>query len=230
MRPRPDSADPQDERAVYPLSFLCQINLRDVPEPIDGLPESGLLSFFYGIEDQPWGYDPADRNGWLVQFFDRDQEFSTALPPEQLSNEFRFRHCEVEFEPEMTLPDWSSLDSMTDAEGEEYLNLQEQLVGSSGAMHHRLLGHPQVIQNPMELECQLASNGIYCGNSDVYRDSRFATLRAGAADWRLLLQLDSDEASVGWMWVDVGRLYFWIRTEDLQELRFDRAWVCLQCY
>jgi hypothetical protein len=44
---------------------------------------------------------------------------------------------------------------------------------------HQLLGWPTLIQNPMELECQLASNGIYVGNSEGYRNARVEGLRAG---------------------------------------------------
>jgi uncharacterized protein YwqG len=31
------------------------------------------------------------------------------------------------------------------------------------------------------------------------------------------------------MWADLGRVYFWIREEDLRERRFERAWAILQC-
>jgi hypothetical protein len=42
----------------------------------------------------------------------------------------------------------------------------------------------------MQLECQLASNGIYCGDPDGYKNPRVAELKSGAADWILLLQID----------------------------------------
>jgi uncharacterized protein YwqG len=44
--------------------------------------------------------------------------------------------------------------------------------------------------------------------------------------WRLLLQLDSDDA---WMWGDCGRLYFWVHEADLARGDFSRAWMVLQC-
>lgn len=48
----------------------------------------------------------------------------------------------------------------------------------------------------------------------------------------LLLQLDSDETGVGpmWMWSDYGRLFFWIRPEDLTNRRFDRVELVLECF
>ena len=31
------------------------------------------------------------------------------------------------------------------------------------------------------------------------------------------------------MWGDCGRLYFWIRQEDLRRCVFDNVWMLLQC-
>jgi uncharacterized protein YwqG len=44
------------------LDFLGQINLKELSyfEPHD-LPTKGMLYFFYDIEIQQWGFDPADR-------------------------------------------------------------------------------------------------------------------------------------------------------------------------
>ena len=81
----------------------------------------------------------------------------------------------------------------------------------------------------MELECQLASNGVYCGNSEGYQSRQAKVLEQGAADWRLLLQIDTDEEGPGWMWGDVGRLYFWLTRQDLTSLRFDNVWLIFQC-
>jgi uncharacterized protein YwqG len=54
-------------------------------------------------------------------------------------------------------------------------------------------------------------------------------LEAGADDWLLLLQLDSD-GTADVLWGDVGMLYFWIRRQDLQEQRFDKVWMTMQCH
>ena len=82
----------------------------------------------------------------------------------------------------------------------------------------------------MRLESQLVTNGIYVGDSSGYEDPRAGELESGADDWRLLFQLDSDEDRLGVMWGDVGRLYFWMREEDLRGRRFDAAWTILQCH
>ena len=80
----------------------------------------------------------------------------------------------------------------------------------------------------MELESQLASNGLYCGDATSYDDPRVASLRGGSKDWRLLLQFDSDD-DLHVMWGDCGKLYFWVREQDARLGRFDAAWVVLQC-
>jgi hypothetical protein len=49
----------------------------------------------------------------------------------------------------------------------------------------------------MQVECQLVSNGLYCGDLSGYQDPRAKELRNGAAEWRLLVQIDSlDEAGM----------------------------------
>ena len=44
---------------------------------------------------------------------------------------------------------------------------------------HRLLGHPDPVQGDMQVECQLVTNGLHCGDSTGYQDPRAKELRAG---------------------------------------------------
>jgi uncharacterized protein YwqG len=74
----------------------------------------------------------------------------------------------------------------------------------------------------------LASNGVNTGGSGE-DDARRADLQEGITDWRLLLQIDSDD-SLGTMWGDAGRIYFWIREQDLKNRDFAKVWLVLQCY
>lgn len=80
----------------------------------------------------------------------------------------------------------------------------------------------------MELECQLVSNGIYCGSPSGYEDPRAEALRAGSMRWRLLLQVDSDD-DLQVMWGDAGMLYFWVDEEAARAGRFENVWLVLQC-
>jgi uncharacterized protein YwqG len=80
----------------------------------------------------------------------------------------------------------------------------------------------------MELECELVTNGLYCGDPSGYEDPRAKELEPNAKNWRLLLQIDSNDENE-MMWGDCGRLYFWIRKEDLVNKQFDKSWFSLQC-
>jgi uncharacterized protein YwqG len=222
-----------------PLHFVLQVNLKDIAEmpKLKGLlPQTGLLSFFYDLEEQPWGYDPAEIDGFHVCYFKSEVELSRCMTkrPDSALAEF-----ELEFREELSLPglghraanalanptDWT--DDMYDAYSVLVADLGSQTPGRSGGKH-RLLGHSENIQGDMQLEAQLVTNGLYCGNASGYEDPRRASLEERADDWILLLQLDSDDVG-NFMWGDSGMLYFWIRKQDLIELRFDRVWMTLQC-
>jgi len=51
----------------------------------------------------------------------------------------------------------------------------------------------------------------------------------GAHDWLLLFQLDSNKEPA-WMWGDWGKLYFWIRREELMLHDFSKTWFFTQCH
>jgi uncharacterized protein YwqG len=81
---------------------------------------------------------------------------------------------------------------------DEYARVHATLLGgesSSKTFVHQLCGAPQEVQSGLFRTCQLASHG----DDPV------------AKDWRLLLQIDSDEDGPGWMWGDNGCLYFCIQ-------------------
>jgi hypothetical protein len=106
---------------------------------------------------------------------------------------------------------------------------------------HRVMGWPLLIQNDnMEAECEASTRrdeGVLGRLGDVVRaataggsreDEGRAFERAARDSWRLLLQVDSDDAA-GMMWGDSGLLYFWIRKDDLAARRFERVWCAMQC-
>jgi uncharacterized protein YwqG len=135
----------------------------------------------------------------------------------------------------LTIVPWESFfEDVQDPDVDRYIGLQEELDAAQGltedSPNHQLLGYPDQIQGNMQLECQLVTHGLYCGDTSGYRDPRAAELAAGAGDWRLLFQLGTDEDGLGVMWGDVGKLYFWIRRQDLASRRFEAAWTILQCF
>lgn len=213
-----------------PLGHIAQIDLSEYPH-IDGeLPNSGWLYFFYDRHCEPWGFDPADRGCCRVIYVNCERaDLIRATPPEDLDPEHIAHVCQLTATPELTLrEDLPGLDYESTAYDACQV-LRDELAEGTGLAFHHLLGHPQLVQNPMELECQLVSNGIYCGNPSGYECAKAKVLSAGAEDWQLLFQIDTDEEGPGWMWGDVGRIYFWIRKQDLAALRFDYVWLIFQC-
>jgi uncharacterized protein YwqG len=217
-----------------PLAFLCQLDLSELPaEP--GLPESpraGCLYFFYDQEQSTWGFDPKDKGSWQVLYVpDNVRDCPPRDAPQGLKKGSIYPEKRVTFSLVQTYPDWqdSRVRSLELAERqmEEYLTLRDSVF--AGRPSHHLFGYPSPIQdNDMDLECQLVSNGLYCGDLSGYNDERRSKLEPGRTDWTLLLQLDTDN-DIQMMWGDVGMLYFWIRRDNLKAGRFEDCWMVLQC-
>lgn len=213
-----------------PLAFLAQIRLEDVQtyDAAHELPDQGLLSFFYDARQQTYGDNPADRGSWQVLYLDGDGTRLQRTPtPPDMPTGGRYTPCAVAFSAELTLPqqpelelpdlDWSAGER---AMYERFLaTFPTPPVG--GAALHRLLGHPETLQDDMRMECQVAAHGL------TGDDPRAAGLAEGAMSWRLLLQLDSD-ARAGMRWGDAGMVYFWIERDALAARQFDNVWLVLQ--
>jgi uncharacterized protein YwqG len=216
-----------------PLSFLCQIDLSSIPEKsyFSGYPESGFLFFFYDQEQETWGFDPEDRGSWKVIYLESLQSGGRTPAPEGLEKEYIYGEKFLKFSMVHTYPcteddkiaKLNLSNEQSDMYDERYMSIDED------NPYHQLFGYPLPEQDPdMEMECQLVTHGIYCGDPSGYQDPRVKELEKGAADWALLLQLDTDD-DVDMMWGDAGRLYFWIRKEDLEKKNFDDVWMILQC-
>ena len=222
-----------------PLSFIAQVNLADVAKLGGGgdLPSAGLLSFFYGDGDNgPWGFDPADRGAAQVLFTSGDLRglTRTAHPSATAEDARCYPACSMAVRIETTWPRsddiaLTPLGLSIDDRCRYSDILSDVLDDAGGGPMHRLLGYADNIQGDMHFECQLVTNGLYCGDRTGYQDPRAARLAAHAADWVLLLQVDSDD-DTGMMWGDCGRLYFWIRREELVRGEFENVWFILQCY
>lgn len=228
-----------------PLGHIATIRLSEAAkhDPTGLLPSKGLFYFWYAHGNGPWGFDPSEAGFFRVDYTaDEDMPLAVAsFPDDPISNDVRelmppsgiFNPCRLSFTAGLTLPDWEWIRNFAPAlasvgELNAYSALQESLP-TSKSPQHRLLGHAAPQQGPMELECQLVTHGLYCGNASGFNDPRAKTLQPGAANWRLLLQIDTDEKGPGWMWGDVGMLYYWIPESALRERQFDRAWMILQC-
>jgi uncharacterized protein YwqG len=213
-----------------PQSFIAQIALADAHayDADNVLPPSGMLWFFYDAQQETYGADPADRGGWSVLFNDQFTGLQRQSAPARLPAESQFKACSISFSSEFTLSAHPEIDiahfDWTDAEQKQY----EQLLATfptkadRAAIHNRLLGNPDTIQDDMRQQCQLVSHGVTDDS-----DPQAAELLKGALEWQLLLQVDSDEHA-GMRWSDAGLLYYWITRANLQARHFDASWLVLQ--
>lgn len=208
------------------LSFVAQLNLADVdPDWIDlEMPRHGLLTFFYDAEQQPWGYDPIDKGGWQLAWFDTatSKLVRTAQPD---PHAIAFHPARLEPKLLLTFPE--EVVTNLDLEEESAAAFFEFLEGrrKEGV---QLGGDPALIQDQMEGECEYVSRGYYMGDPEGYNEARAACPGADLAQWRLLLQISSIDAA-GMMWGDEGNLYVWARAFDIRQRRFEDAWTILQC-
>ena len=221
-----------------PLSFLAQFDLAEISKfDTEGLlPKTGLLSFFYELETQRWGYDPKDKGCARVFYFEDTSALAPAEFPGELAGDLRLPEfgigacCEksyqcyedflVQRDPRTVL--WEEFESAQNSLGIEELGERS-----------KLLGWADTIQGNMTRECELVSRGYYLGNGwdDVKPQDRQEAEQWANRDWLLLFQMDSVfsgtdfELTLG----DGGRIYFYIRREDLAARNFDNVWLILQC-
>jgi uncharacterized protein YwqG len=227
-----------------PQSFIGQVKLEEMPAAGLPLPDSGVLSFFYASDQSTWGFDPADEGSATTVWFPDVTALKDRVFPSDLDSQGRFKPQALQLDLEWTVPAVFSMEidyrhpQGALVVGREHVSpqidvdaldrLTEQLGGPLEGPHHRMFGYPEQIQNEMRTECALVTNGIYVGDPSFVSDPRRAQLEEGAEAWQLLLQVDSDER-LGTEWGDVGRIYYWIRKDDLEERRFSKSWLILQC-
>jgi uncharacterized protein YwqG len=211
-----------------PLSFIAQFDLAALPR-LSGLPlpRTGSVFFFYDVAHSPWGFDPKDSGCARVIYSPSSlSEHHARAPHRDLDEEGCFRKVALTAAVETSFPSFRVFQDLrpTKEEFDAYLKFSDPLVNPV----YRIGGHADEIQNDIRLEAQLVSNGIYCGDGKGYAKGRKRGLDAGASDWLLLLQVDSEERT-GMHFGDDGRIYFLIREQELRQRRFENIWLILQC-
>jgi len=220
-------------KAGMPLSFLGQISTCEVTVPpgCPELPPDTLLAFFYeAVGQQGWGFDPADHQYWKVIAVPTGAAAQADAPAGvQVCSPRRLVPELVTTIPDPGEPVIEGLHRAgSNGVDQLYDQLYEELHRGYEGPWHRMFGWPDLVQNSMQLECQLAASGMDLRTDAGYDDPRVPQLEGGAAEWMLLLQVDTD-GEAGWMWGDAGTLYYWIRRPDLLAGRFDQVWMIFEC-
>jgi len=234
-------------QSEQPLSFVAQINLAEMwaAGPLDpDMPRQGVLSIFYDMVEQPWGFDPQDRIAFAILFNDtegkqwarRDEPapLRALAPSYRLSPLACTAHACMTPLPANTaqyrqlgLPD-AFLDQLWENWHWSENGPTSSENGENWKCHH-VCGWPTPVQGDMQTECALVDSGHDVGHGDAYKDPALAALRATATNWLLLVQIGSDDKG-DMMWGDSGQVYVWIRRDDLKARRFENAWLIQQCY
>jgi len=224
---------PWPERNGKKLGFLARLSLSEIQQvcAIDWLPSSGALLFFYDIDQQPWGFEIKDRDGSSVLLVPDLPH--AILQPEVIPN-VKFAsppHRNISFCRVNSFPSWDrdSIRSLNLSDKES--DMYSEILGSGykSIERHQVSGFPNPVQgDSMELECQLVTNGLYCGDSSGYKDPRAEALKPGAKNWKLLFQVDSDD-DLGIMWGDCGTIYYWVEENAAKNGDFKNSWLILQC-
>lgn len=225
-----------------PLSFIAQFNCGELAQhdPEHLLPDHGLLSFFYELDTQCWGFDPKDRGCARVYWFEDISALSAAQFPTDMEEDFQLPMVKTKLSPKQSYPSWEDFsDLFPDGEDDDAFYAAWDELTREGAEEPKersqLLGWPDVVQNSMYKECDLVTEGYYLGSregwSKIPKDIRQRAEETARDRWMLLLQLDTVECGdFELMFGDCGHIYFYITREDLAVRRFDRVWLILQCY
>lgn len=214
--------DPEDPHHLYQsIPFLAQINLAELPAIGSDLPNQGILYFFVDLMETPGGSSNDDLQGARVLYFDGAvSALAPMKPPPDLSDLHLAAPQSVAFTVEMTPAalGWEDRASLSEEDWDEMDRLSEGLIGPEEHGASRILGHEQLLQEPMQVECELLRRGIIgqVDEMDVPQE-----VKRSAEDWILLLQLDQHEVTPDMN--DSGRMYYWIRRQDLADRRFDQA-------
>lgn len=225
------------------LPFVAQINLADVAQyDIEAeLPRSGLLSFFFDQDGYFSAGSPERNSCSRVIYSDvAADRLERRAPPGAVASDWRVTPLGISFSREITMPGFEtphierlgysydsiygpSAEGTRAAEGERVLQLLleiDQLLAREFQRRgpvHRMLGHPDAIQAGVEYNWQ----------ADYARVVSSVGAPTNARDWRLLLQVDSEDEPM--VWGDVGRIYFGIPREALARRDFTRTCLVLQC-
>lgn len=241
---RPDLPEgvPWPEFGGHPLAFVAQLDLAALA-PFDVgklLPPEGLLLFF--VMD-PYYETMARYEGTIfrVLYYGASSlQLRRRVPPPALSAEGRYASCKLSYTRQITLATYDPYDPnfekqygfplpLSDVEVYKYYALGEKLfndAGGTGQATYRLLGHPDTIQGSMsdilptepDDDAQIAEPA----DASFWAASLGPDFRPQVLRWQLLLQLDSDDTT-GMRWGDTGRIYFWIRDQDLRQRDFERV-------
>lgn len=228
----------EKESKSRPLSFMAQINLKDIAnfDQNDLLPKSGILSFFYELETMQWGFDPKDKGSARVFYFPSESDLSVGDYPDGLEDYAKLPELALDLTQHISIPEYYEFDDGNEYDWDDYNECSIECGYEHDEMgdYTKLLGFPDVIQNPMEEECEAVTRGYRQGNPEDYAkisEEEKADIKAKSSEWIMLFQMGTiTDDDYELMFGDCGHIYFWIKKTDLMNCNFDNIWLVLQCH
>ena len=228
-----------------PLSFIAQINCKDASKYDDDalLPKEGMLYFFYDMASNKWGFDPNDKGCAKVYYYVEDMSklIRTELPADLPTMPYNFHIPEapISFSATKELPDFDEFmelrnENISYDHWNEYddtkIELGYKIDETDNFEKSKLLGYADLGQDSMLLQCELSYNGIFSGGAEIKASEEEMNLyKKNSNQWQLLLQLGSlNVGDYELMWGDMGRIYYYIKIDDLKKLDFENCWLVLQ--
>jgi uncharacterized protein YwqG len=199
-------------------TFVAQIDLGEVSASggPEWLPKEGRLYVFKESD----GFGRPDDT---LVLFSSAPPGPEATPPEDLKRKDRFPERRVGFQVIKSIPslDWLGLDvRLSPLSGDELDFLADAPTANFGVQPlHQIGGFPAEIQGEqMQISCEYLERGL---RQDWSPPPPEEIVRA-SKDWRLLLQIDSDQA-LKMDWGDGGMLYVFIREKDARAGDFSKT-------
>jgi len=235
------------ENDLRPLTFLAQINCEEA-HPFDTdklLPPVGFLYFFYEFDTMTWGDSADDKGSARVFYFPGSASELASFPfPDDLPEDNQLPEFKITFKSNPELPSFDELLERKDELSYKYRDEYERLLDESGVTVDyekiemdgltKLLGYANVIQHSMLMCCEFCTNcepDESVNNLYSLPEPKRSEIKKEAIKWQLLFQLDSSRhKDLDMMWGDNGRIYFYIKEDDLRNLNFDNCWLTLECY
>ena len=217
-----------------PLSFLSQINCEEINKYDEDslLPPKGILYFFYELSTMTGGFDPKDKGSARVYYFDGDvTELMRTNYPNDMEDDFKLPEIQLGFSKNYDLPCYEECTELYDYEDWDHYEQVKSIKGPENEETiSKLLGYADLIQGGMLLECEQVTNGIYCGGTSEITPEELKKFKENCDQWQLLFQLDTVTTNeFELMFGDCGRIYYYIKKEDLKKCKFDDCWLIGQC-
>jgi len=203
------------------------------PGTIGLLPPTGMLYFFYNMAD--YGADYLAPENWRV-IYHKERNLDTlvpAEPPLPIPPHLDYKPRTLTFATEMTLPNVETSYiggpgnsdakvELTDEEWNAYVNLRNELRANQNI--HQMFGHADDVQ-PYALENSYGSTrDVFFPDGRPFRGLTPKEQNEEFFQGRLLLQVDEEKDS-GMQFGRGGRLFFFIREQDLKTRDFSKVWV-----